>query len=129
MELFADASKIIPLIMYVAVALAAVAYFISTWINSKGKADSDTIVTYKGELEVLQSKVLRLEDDSKDHIREIGVLQGENKTLKEVLALRDPKFEDSFLKLANAIKDMRDDLRKHYQEDDKNFKLIFNKIQ
>ena len=121
MSIFKDFAAVIQFLLFGIGALAGLVYAWSTIKSQRGKVDSEVIDTYREEMTVLKNKVERLETDNKEFIRKIGMLEGENRTLKEVLALRDPKFEEAFLSLSGCIKDMRDDLRKHYNADDKSF--------
>jgi len=124
MNLFSDLNETFGVIITISIIAAAIAYVWTTIKNSKGKADTDTIATYKSEVDALKLRADRFEETNKDLIRQVGILTGENKTLKEVLALRDPKFEEAFFLLSNSLKDMRDDLRTHYDDDKKNFAAI-----
>jgi len=111
--------------------LFALSYAWSMYKGGSVKANAEALITYKNEVEALKLTITRKDGDIARITRDIVDLQaqlnqlkGENQALQKTLSLRDPGFESTFNKLACSIKDMRDDLRTHYESDKQEFSNI-----
>lgn len=131
MDLFKDMNAVFGFILTAAVAASAIAYVISQWRGGSMKANTEAVTAYKNELEAVKLSLTRKDTDIARLTGEIAKLQaelnqmkGRNETLENTLALRSPNFESTFMEIAKSIKDLRDDLRSHYEDDKKNFKAI-----
>lgn len=122
---------IVTIIITLSVLVGAIAYVWQMLRNGKNKANQETIEGYKGELTIIKEQQERIRNEN-DEIRkenrgltaQVNQLIGENKTLKEVLALRDPKFEEKFMQLLRCVEGLQKDFNNHTKNDEKDFREI-----
>lgn len=116
-------SEIADALLGIAAIVGAIAYAYSVIKSQKSKADSDTIASYKSELEIIKSSNQRMQDEVRNLTTQVNQLIGENRALKSTLALRDPRFESKFTEMLEAVKTLGDCMKNHYEQDDKHVQL------
>ena len=109
--------------------VASFSYAYSIIKNNKSKADSDTIETYKSEVDALKLRLDRIESENKDLTKKVTALQSERDTYKQIVNNQDPKFREDFLKMATCVAQMSQDFRTHYKDDEKKFTQIIKLLQ
>lgn len=100
--------------------IASISYLWATSKNNITKANSDTAKAnaeaaqgYKLELEAVNCRVDRLENEVKTYREENIALKAENKVLNNTLNLRDPKFVTAMTEGFNAMKETLEFLKSH----------------
>ena len=65
-------------------------------------------------------KILTLKE-KKELEAQVNQLIGENKSLKDLMTYQDPQFRTDFSCMAEEVKQMRVDFKKHYEDDNRRF--------
>lgn len=80
--------------------ISGLIYIIKTFRQTNKQVDAETIKTYQDSLDAISKKVEIIERENKELHAQVNQLIGENRTLKDALALRDPdvlkKIGDGF---------------------------------
>ena len=105
--------QIFDVLMVVAAMVAAASYAFANWRNGTTKASTEAVTAYKMELEAVNMRMARIEDENKDLHKTINQLIGENRVLKETLNLRDPDFMKEMSEGFASMKEMLHCLNAH----------------
>ena len=92
---------------------AAIVYIIKTYKSTVTQVDMDTIKSQKENIEALEKRISIIESENKELHAQVNQLIGENKALKETLAMREPEVMRQISEGFKSMKEVLSCLKNH----------------